>query len=271
MKRITDDGEILVYSGANGLYFDASNKSLSYLSSITPNDLSELEMEISKLKKTQIILGKTYDCYPAIEADLDNTREVLRLVDKYKLGVTIYTKSKLILKDLDLLKSIATHSKVVVFLEMFSTNEADNLNISGISFLDKLKVLEEMKVQEIEIGFNVSPVLPYVSDDINNFESLINLALKYNVLYFLYRGASIIINNKNKEAVYHVLDDHYFGLRSKYDAIRAESYVISSPKENMLNNYIKDIISGTNMIYDSDEIIKKAHSYTKKHKQLSMF
>lgn len=270
-KIINDSNEIDIYVGSNGLYFDPENKNLSYLSSITSQDLDGLEDELSKKKATQIILGKNYDCYPAIEADNNYVRDVLVLIDKYKHGVTIYTKSKLILRDLDLLKSIATHSKVVLMLQMNTTNEVDSQNINGVSFVDKLRILEEIKSYDIEIGFNVCPILPYISDDINNMDELISLAIKYNASYFLYRGASVIINNKYKEAVYHVLDDHYFGLRSKYDSIRQESYVIESPKINMLENYIKDLVSGTNMIYVTHEIIKKAHSYQRKHKQMSIF
>lgn len=270
-KLISETNEIIIYEGANGLYFDPNNKSLSYLSNITPCSLEGLEAELEKRKSQQLILGASSDCYPLMEADLNATREVLRLIDKYKHGVTIYTRSKLVLKDLDILKSIRSHSRVVIMLEMFSANEADSMNISGVSVLDKIKVLDELKNYDIEVGLDVKPVLPFISDDINNFESLINIAQKYNCSYFLYRGSAIIINNKNKEAVYHLLDDYYFGLRAKYDAIRNESYVITSPKSAMLDNYLNDMLSGTNIMFDTDQIIKKVHSYARKHKQLSLF
>ncbi len=272
MKKVINEfNEIDVYIGENGLYYDSENKNLSYLSKIEINDIDSLEEEMSKKRSTQFILGKTYDCYPRIETDENRTRHVLELIDKYKHGVTIYTKSNIILKDIDLLKSIASHSKVVIMIQMNTTNEADSQKVNGVSFIDKLKLLEEIKGYDFEIGFNVSPVLPYISDDINNFEELIDLAVKYNISYFLYRSSSVIINNKNKEAVYSILDSHYFGLRSKYDAIRQESYVISSPKQAMLDNYVRDIIAGTNILYDPNEILSKINSYSKKHKQMSIF
>lgn len=266
---INENFELNTYIGENGLYFNPTNKNLSYLTSIVPQDISEIENEFKRKERNQIILGALYDPYPLIESDLNITRKVLELIDKYKCGVTIFTKSKIILKDLDLLEQISKHSKVVVMIKMCTTNNNDMKNIEQTQIQDKLQILAGLSKYDISIGFDASPILPYLNDDINTMDGLINLAIHYNADYFMYRGSSIIINNKYKEAVYHALDDNYFGLRSKYDAIRGESYVIESPKTKMLQSYIEGAFIETSIIHDNEAIMKSITSYQRKHKQLS--
>lgn len=269
MKIITEQNEINTYVGDNGLYFNPTNKNLSYLTSISPIDIKGLEAELKKKERTQIILGSLYDPYPLIESDLGITRATLELIDRYKCGVTIFTKSKLILNDLDILESISKHSKVVVMLKICTTNNNDMKNIDGTQLQDKLQILAGLSKLDISLGFDVSPILPFLNDDINTMEGLISLAIHYGCDYFMFRGASIIISNKHKEAVYHALDDNYFGLRSKYDSIRGESYVIDSPKAKMLQSYIDGAFTEESIVHDMETIIKNISSYQRKHKQLS--
>ena len=266
---INEEFELNTYIGDNGLYYNPNNKNLSYLTSIEPVDISMLETELMKKERNQIILGASYDPYPLIESDLGITRKALELLDKYKCGVTIFTKSKLILNDLDILDSIAKHSKVVVMVKMCTTNNNDMKNIDGTQLQDKLQILAGLSKHDISIGFDVSPILPFLNDDINTVDGLVSLAIHYNADYFMFRGASIIISNKHKEAVYHALDDNYFGLRRKYDAIRGEQYVIDSPKAKMLQSYIEGAFVDSNIVHDSETIMKNIRGYQRKHKQLS--
>ncbi len=268
-KLLNEKNELNTYIGDNGLYFNPNNKSLNYLSSISPINLSGLDGELKKHERSQIVLGAQYDPYPLIESDLKITRQALTLCDMHKCGVTIFTKSKLILNDIDLLASISKHSKVCVMIKMYTTNDKDMKNIDNTTFEEKLEILASLSKLEIRVGFAVEPILPYLNDDINTMDGIINLATNYKLDYFLFRGASIIINNKNKEAVYHALDDNYFGLRRKYDSIRGESYVIESPKTKMLLSYIDGSLTGSKILYDSETILKNIYSYERKHKQLS--
>lgn len=59
-----------------------------------------------KRKRCMIGTGAMCDPYLPIEKDLKLTRKCLELIDEYEFGLAIQTKSDLILRDLDLLKSI---------------------------------------------------------------------------------------------------------------------------------------------------------------------
>ena len=68
----------------------------------------------SKRKRCMIGTGSMCDPYMHIEDKLKHTRQCLEIIDKYEFGLAIQTKSTMILRDLDLLKSINKKSKCVV-------------------------------------------------------------------------------------------------------------------------------------------------------------
>ncbi len=67
-----------------------------------------------KRKRCMIGTGAMSDPYLPIEKELGLTRRCLELIDRYEFGLAIQTKSDLILRDLDLLKSINRKTKCVV-------------------------------------------------------------------------------------------------------------------------------------------------------------
>ena len=68
----------------------------------------------SKRKKCMIGTGAMCDSYMHCEEQLMLTRRCLELIDRYKFGLAIQTKSDRILRDLDLLRSINRKAKCVV-------------------------------------------------------------------------------------------------------------------------------------------------------------
>ena len=71
------------------------------------NALEILEQELSsKGYRGVVSFGTLSDPYNPCEEELEITRNALKLILKYGFGVSIDTKSDLILRDLDLLKEI---------------------------------------------------------------------------------------------------------------------------------------------------------------------
>ena len=71
------------------------------------NALFILEQELSKKREKGVVgVGSMSDAYNPLEREYEQTRGALKLISKYGFGVSIDTKSDLILRDIDLLKSI---------------------------------------------------------------------------------------------------------------------------------------------------------------------
>lgn len=65
-------------------------------------------------------MGSMCDPYMPLENELNHVRKALELIDHYGFGVTLITKSDLVLRDIDLLKN-QPENKVC------SSNDTDNL------------------------------------------------------------------------------------------------------------------------------------------------
>lgn len=77
-----------------------------------------------KRKPCMIGTGAMSDPYLPAEEKLGLTRKCLELIDRYGFGLSILTKSDLILRDLDLLKRINRKTKCVVQMTMTTYDES---------------------------------------------------------------------------------------------------------------------------------------------------
>ena len=66
-----------------------------------------------KVRPAFIGMGAMSDPYNPFEEELLLTRHALELIDAYDCGVSVDTKSDLIVRDVDLYQSIQTHSPVI--------------------------------------------------------------------------------------------------------------------------------------------------------------
>ena len=78
------------------------------------NAINILEKELSKNKRGIVGIGSMSDTYNPMEKTYEQTRNALKLIEKYNYGVSIDTKSDLILRDLDILKEINKKNNVII-------------------------------------------------------------------------------------------------------------------------------------------------------------
>ena len=94
------------------IYCDARSKCYQFTHEFEDIEIKQnapqlLEQALrSKRKKCMIGTGSMCDPYLHCEKDLQLTRRCLEIIDRYEFGLAIQTKSDMILRDLDLLKSI---------------------------------------------------------------------------------------------------------------------------------------------------------------------
>ena len=79
------------------------------------NSLALIERELKSKRKTGVVgTGAMSDPYNPFENMHSLTRGALQLIDKYKFGSAIATKSDLVTRDIDIFKSIQAHSPVII-------------------------------------------------------------------------------------------------------------------------------------------------------------
>lgn len=83
-----------------------------------------LELALKRRRRRCMIgTGSMCDPYMPIERELGLTRKCLELIERYGYGVSLITKSDLILRDLDLLKRIHEKTKCVVQMTLTTCDE----------------------------------------------------------------------------------------------------------------------------------------------------
>lgn len=109
-----------------------------------------------------ISLSGNTDCYQPVERKYKITRSMLEVCLAYKNPVGIITKNQLILRDLDILKELAKHQLVQVFITITAMDESirKQLEPRTTTYANRLKVIEQLTANGIPCGVMVAPIIP---------------------------------------------------------------------------------------------------------------
>ena len=178
------------------------------------------------------------DTYNPFEKKYEVTREALKLIDKYGFGVAIATKSDLILRDIDILKNINTHSPVIVKFSI--TCGDDNLskviepNVCVSS--KRFESIKKLRDAGIYTGVLMMPLLPFINDTKDNIDKIINEAYK-SMANFIYPMFGVTLRANQRFYYYTKLRENFPNLVSKYQNFYGDKYVCNSPNYKSLQSY----------------------------------
>jgi len=121
--------------------------------------------------------GGVNDAYQPIEEKVNNTRKILMVLRKYKYPVNIATKSKLILRDIDILNDIAKQSWSTIGFSISTTNEKLAKFLEPYSSIPKERIRAIKKIKQkapnIQVGTYFMPIIPYLEDNDENIQAVI--------------------------------------------------------------------------------------------------
>lgn len=117
-------------------------------------------------KPSPIALGANTDCYQPIERKYRITRQILEVLAECEHPVTIVTKSALIERDLDLLKSLASGNLVKVFMSIGSLDRelARRLEPRAASPQRRLDVVRKLNENRVPCGVMIAALIPALND-----------------------------------------------------------------------------------------------------------
>lgn len=138
-------------------------------------DIKECSRAISKkrLQGKTVFLSSVTDCYNPFEEKYECTRKILEQLTAIDCELSIATKSKLILRDVDLLKKC---KKLKVSMSVNTLDEhfrKDMDNASTIS--ERLKALKVLHENGIYTILFMSPIFPEITD----FRAIIEASKDY--------------------------------------------------------------------------------------------
>ncbi len=113
-----------------------------------------------------ISISGVTDCYQLIEAGLRITRSVLEVCAEFAQPVTLVTKNKLIVRDLDLLRRLAEHRAVgaAVSITTLDNHLASIMEPRASSPRDRLATIERLAAAGIPTMVMVAPIIPAINE-----------------------------------------------------------------------------------------------------------
>lgn len=226
-----------------------------------------------KRNKCMISTGSMSDPYMPIENELKLTRKCLEIIDKYGFGATIITKSDLILRDLDLLKSINKKSKCVVQMTMTTYDEelCKKLEPNVCTTKRRFEVLKILHENNIPTIVWLTPILPFITDTKENINGILDYCIQANVKGIICFSMGMTLREGSREYYYKKLDKIYPGIKEKYQKHYGNSYNITSKHNKDLMDIFKKTCKQHGMIYNPYECFKYTSEFEEKSNQLTLF
>lgn len=236
------------------------------------NALVILEKELStKREKGVIGLGSMSDPYNPWEKEQELTRNALKLIAKYHYGLSLDTKSDLLLRDIDIIKEIGKHQPVIIrFTITTAKDELSKIIEPGVCPSSRrFSALKELNRHGIFAGIMMTPTLPFLTDQESEIKEFVRLAHEHKAK-FIYTYFGMTLRENQRDYYYEKLDQYWPGLKEKYQERYANRYMCIVPNAKRLFQIFQTECEKYGILYRMEDII---HAYQKeiKEEQLTLF
>lgn len=237
------------------------------------NALMILEKELMRKRKKGVIgIGAMSDTYNPYEEKYKITRQALKLIEKYGFGVSIDTKSNLILRDIDILKEINKKQNVIIKLTITTPHDdlskiiEPNVCVSSKRF----SAIKQLNDSGIFAGVMMAPVLPFITDKEEDIKRLVRLAYENNAK-FIYTYMAVTLRENQRDYYYEKLDLNFKGIKQKYMQCYGMRYNCMVPHYKRLYEVFKNECDKYGILYNMDKIIKAYQKNIQVNEQLTLF
>ena len=233
-----------------------------------------LEQELKRKRSPCMIsTGAMCDPYVHIEDDLRLTRQCLERIERYGFGLAIQTKSARILRDLDILSAINRKSKCVVQITLTSFDEAlcRIIEPDVSTSAERFAVLEAMREEGIPTVVWLSPILPFINDTEENLSGIMDYCIRAKVQGIIAFGFGTTMREGSREYFYKKLDEHFPGMKQRYQEAYGDSYACLSPNNASLSKLFQEKCEQHEILYRPDDVFGYLRRFEKNEQQLSLF
>ena len=237
------------------------------------NALEILEQELSsKGYRGVVSFGTLSDPYNPCEEELEITRNALKLILKYGFGVSIDTKSDLILRDLDLLKEISNNNSVIIKISISTCDDevAKKIEPNVISSTKRFEVLKRIRQDGLYAGVLMTPVLPFLTDTEENIRMMVEQSCDSDAK-FIYTKMGMNLRTNQRSYYYQKLDELYPGLSTDYEAVYGNKYFCSSLQYRHLMELFLNLCHKNGILTEMEDIIKDYKKEILMNEQISFF
>ncbi len=258
------DYNMNLYRGCNHGCIYCDSRSLKYRVEnfdqvrIKKNCIEILEMELSKKRKKGVIgIGAMSDSYNPYEKKYKITRQALELLYKYNFGISLETKSKLILRDTDILNKINKSSNCIIKFTITTSDDYIAKKIEPFASLssDRFKSIEKLSSEGIFSGVLMTPILPFINDNEENVIDIVKKS-KNAGAKFVYGMFGVTLKDIQKNYYFEKIKVEFPNTIEKYNKYYNGEYVFYSKDYRRLNYIFKNECEKYGLLYKMEDIVK---------------
>ena len=268
---LSPDNGMNVYRGCTHGCIYCDSRSLCYH---TPVPFEDIEVKVTapelledalrrRRKPCMVGTGAMCDPYMPCEKELGLTRRCLELIRKYGFGAAVQTKSDLILRDLDLLKSINEQTKCVVQMTLTTADEqlCRKTEPNVCTTARRAEVLEIMRDNGIPTVVWLTPILPFINDTEENLRALLDICTRAEVKGIIIWNFGVTLREGDREYFYAALDRDFPGIKRRYIEKFGNSYECVSDNNARLMGILRAECRKNGIMCDIDEVFGYLHAF----------
>lgn len=232
-----------------------------------------LQKELSQKRKKGIVgIGAMSDTYNAFEKDLEVTRGALQLIRDYHFGVSLETKSDLVVRDIDLFLDIQKYNDVIIKLSITTVDDQLSKIIEPHAPVSsqRFQAIKQLSDAGIFTGILMHPVLPFITDSEENIKQMVRLAYQCGAK-FIHAYFGVTLRDRQRDYYYQNLDNYFPNLKDKYIKRYGVRYQCLSKNRKHLEYIFKKECQKYGILYKMEDIIQAYQISQNKIEQLSLF
>ena len=207
-------------------------------------------IDLKKIAGKNVFLSSVTDCYNQYERDYCITRNILKQLVNSDCNLSISTKSKLILRDIDLLKQM---KNLIVCMSINTLNEKFRSDMDNASTIkERMDTLKELHNNGIYTVLFMSPIFPYITE----WKEIIDQTKDYVDEYWF---ENLNLRGNYKKEILDYIRTNYSDLYSDYiDIYLKKNNKYWKDLAEEINNYCNlNNINYTNYFYHEELVEKK--------------
>ena len=226
-------------------------------------------------RRCMIGTGSMCDPYLPLERETRLTRRCLEVIDRQGFGVSLLTKSDLVLRDLDLLRRINQTAKAVV-CTTFTTFDEDLCRVLEPRVCTTRRRFETLKACReagVHTGVWLCPILPFLNDTEENLRGLLEYCFAAGVEAIVNFGMGVTLREGDREYFYAQLDRHFPGMKERYIRAFGNRYQCPSPNAPRLERIFREECRKRGVLWEAEAAMSWLMEFEDKQsgQQLNLF
>lgn len=201
-----------------------------------------------------IVIGTATDPYQPAERHFHVTREILEvLAEARRLRLVIITKSPLITRDVALLTRIAQRSRLTIHLSLITLDRelARRVEPRAPTPEARLRALRRLSEAGLDVGINIMPVLPGISDRPDALAALVRAVAAAGASHINACALRLRITSRRRYLPW--LDTEFPELAARYQRAYGTGYQITDRYRDGLRQFLRATCRRAGIRYGSPE------------------